>query len=536
MILSKSVLKTLSFPWVFRVFLAVVLFGGAVFADESIATLKVANIFSNRCVLQRDMPLPVWGRAQAGAKVDVELAGQSSSGIVDANGKWQVTLPPLPAGGPHRMRISSGSESVEVTDILIGEVWLGVGQSNMMMGLGASEGGEQAIGRIKNYPNFRFAAAAAQTSETPAADLKAISWTAPNSGMSAVSFYFAEALYNHFKGSVPVGIINLTVIAPAEAWADAERLKSVPALEKLAGQKIYPNLSGQVFNGSIRPLAPFAIRGALYYQGEMNAGRGPQFRLILPKVIESWRAAWNRPDLPFFFVQLAAFEEHKSAADAKLDMRPDMLAKIKPVGESHGFSLVRESQLQVARTVPGVGMAVAIDAGDQWDIHPKNKKTVGERLFLLARAKAYGEKGVASTGPMPKEAKFGKDRVTITFDLEEGTSLVAKSDPLVGFELAGKDRVFHKADAKIDGNTIEVRCQAVPEPIMVHYAWAGFPEVGLYDNTGLPASPFRFYDFTRIVNLQDSDELPFGGVDTLKSKDTPGWELTGNATSLHQCA
>ena len=523
----------------FLLLLITLVSGGFLFAnepaqpgDQNASSLRAASIFSNRCVLQRDMPLPIWGWAPAGAKVEVELAGQKVSAVADESGKWQVTLAPLPAGGPHKLKISSGAETVEITDTLIGEVWVGVGQSNMMMGLGNSDGGEQASSRFKDYPNLRFVAANAQSSETQAADFKNISWIAPTSGVSAVSFFFAEALYNHLGGSVPVGIINLTLIAPAEAWADAERLKAVPALEKLAGHKIFPHLSGQVFNGAIKPLAPYAIRGALYYQGEMNAGRGPQFRLILPKVIESWRAAWNRPELPFFFVQLASFEDHKKPADAKLDMRPEMLAKLKPVGQDHGFSLVRESQFHTARTVPGVGMAVAIDAGDQWDIHPKNKKTVGERLFLLARAKAYGEKGVASTGPMAKEAKFGKDRVTITFDLEEGTSLVANSDLLVGFELAGEDRIFHKAEAKIDGNTIEVRCQAVPEPIMVHYAWAGFPEVGLYDNTGLPATPFRFYDFSRIVNQQDQTELPFGGVDTLKSKDTPGWELTGNATSL----
>jgi hypothetical protein len=191
---------------------------------------------------------------------------------------------------PHKLKISSGAETVEITDILIGEVWVGVGQSNMIMGLGNSDGGEQASSRFKDYPNLRFVATHAQSSETPAADFKNISWVAPTSGVSAVSFFFAEALYNHLGGSVPVGIINLTLIAPAEAWADAERLKAVPALEKLAGHKIFPHLSGQVFNGAIKPLAPYAIRGALYYQGEMNAGRGPQFRLILPKVKRSSRS------------------------------------------------------------------------------------------------------------------------------------------------------------------------------------------------------------------------------------------------------
>ena len=532
-------LKKISFQWVLKFFLAALMPGGLLFAAEtttnatvSSGNLRVASLFSERCVLQREMPLPIWGWAPAGAQVDVELADRKSSAVADEKGRWQVTFDPFSAGGPYVLKIRSGAETIEVKDVLIGEVWLGVGQSNMIMGVGSCDGAAEAMERFKNYPNMRFASGQAQSSEVPAQDIKAISWRPPSSGTSAVSFYFAEMLYNHLGGNVPVGIVNQTMIAPAEAWSDAERLKAYPALARIAEHKIFPHLSGQVFNGTIKPLVPFAIRGVLYYQGEMNAGRGVQFRLILSALIESWREAWGRPDLPFLFVQLAAFEEHKKAADGSLDMRSEILSKLKNTGQDHGFSLVRESQLHVARTVPGVGMAVAIDAGEQWDIHPKNKKTVGERLFLSARAKAYGEKGVASTGPMPKEAKFGKDRVTITFDLEEGTSLVAKSDPLVGFELAGKDRVFHKAEAKIDGNTIEVRCQAVPEPVMVHYAWAGFPEVGLYDNTGLPATPFRFYDFSRIVNQQDSTELPFGGVDALKSKDTPGWELTGNATSL----
>jgi len=522
-----------------KVFLLAALSSGMLFAEEGAkpgeeprGSLRAANIFSERCVLQRDMPLPVWGWAQLGAKVEVELAGQKASAVAEASGRWQVTFEPLPAGGPHTLKISSAPEVLEVKDVLIGEVWVGVGQSNMMMGLGSSEGGDQAIGRIMSYPNLRFAAGHAHSAEAPAQDIKPIAWGTPTSGTSAVSFYFAEQLYNHLGGSVPVGILNFTLIAPAEAWSDAERLKVVPALSKIADHKIYPHLSGQVFNGTIKPLAPFAIRGALYYQGEMNAGRGQQFGLILPILIQSWREAWNRPDLPFFFVQLASFEEHRKAADGTLDMRPEMLAKLKPAGQTHGFSLVRESQLHTARTVPGAGMAVAIDAGDQWDIHPKNKKTVGERLFLLARAKAYGEQGVASAGPMPREARFEKDRVTVTMDLEEGTQLAAKSEPLAGFELAGTDQVFHKADARIEGNKVVVQSKDVPEPVMLHYAWAGFPEVGLYDSTGLPASPFRFYDQTRLVALQDSAEIPFGGIQTLKTKDAPGWELSGNATLI----
>lgn len=530
--------KTL-FHWLAKFFLAAMLSGGWLFAQEastnataSGGNLRVANIFSDRCVLQREMPLPIWGWAPAGATVDVELADRKGSAVADDKGRWQVLFDPFPAGGPYAMKIRSGPETIERSEVLIGEVWVGVGQSNMMMGVGKSDGATEAMARFKDYPNLRFAAGHAQSSEFPAEDLKAMTWGPPSSGTSAVSFYFAEMLYNHFVGSVPVGIVNLTLIAPGEAWSDAERLKAYPALAKIADHKIYPHLSGQVFNGTIKPLVPFALRGALYYQGEMNAGRGVQFRLILTTLIESWRAAWGRPDFPFLFVQLASFEEHKTAADGTLDMRPEILSKLKNAGQDHGFSLLRESQLHVARTMPGVGMAVAIDVGEQWDIHPKNKKTVGERLFLLARAKAYGEKGVSSTGPMPKEAKFGKDRVIITFDLEDGTSLMAKSNPLVGFEVAGEDGVFHKADAKIDGNTVEVRCPAVPEPVMLHYAWAGFPEAGLYDSTGLPSTPFRFYDFSRIVSQQDSSELPFGGMDTLKSKDAPGWELTGNATSL----
>jgi len=537
MTILKPSPKNLSFQWALKFFAAAIMAGGLLFAQEattngmaSSGSLRVANIFSDRCVLQREMPLPIWGSAQPGAKVDVEFADRKGSALADEKGRWQVTFDPFSAGGPYAIKIRSGAETIEVKDVLIGEVWIGVGQSNMIMGVGSCDGAAEAMARFKDYPNMRFAGANAQSSEVPAQDIKAMTWGPPTSGSSAVSFYFAEMLYNHLGGNVPVGIVNQTIIAPAEAWSDAERLKASPSLARIAGHKIFPHLSGQVFNGTIKPLVPFAIRGALYYQGEMNAGRGVQFRLILAALIESWREAWGRPDLPFLFVQLASFEEHKKAADGALDMRSEILSKLKNAGQDHGFSLVRESQLHVARTVPGVGMAVAIDAGEQWDIHPKNKKTVGERLFLLARAKAYGEKGVSSTGPMPKEAKFGKDRVTITFDLEAGTSLVAKSEPLSGFELAGEDGVFHKAQAKIDGNTIEVRCEAVPEPVMVHYAWAGFPEVGLYDNTGLPATPFRFYDFSRIVNQQDGAELPFGGVDTLKSKDAPGWELTGNAT------
>jgi sialate O-acetylesterase len=494
-------------------------------------TLRMAGVFSDHCVLQRDMPLPIWGWAETGAKVDAEFAGRKASTTADASGRWQVNLDPLPAGGPYTLKVTAGAEKLEVADVLVGEVWIGVGQSNMIMGIGSSEGGGEAIQRMKNYPNLRMGGAHVEGkgNEKPALDIKKVAWGAPSSGSSAVSFYFAERLYNHFEGKVPVGILNFGVIAPAEAWCDAELLKKIPSVAHLASYQIFPHMSGQLFNGVIKPLAPFALRGALYYQGEMNGGRGVQFRVLMTAVIESWREAWHRPDLPFFFVQLAAFQEHRKPGDAKLDMRPEILAKLNASGQQHGFPFVRESQLLTAKAVPGAGMAVAIDVGDAWDIHPRDKKTVGDRLFLLARSKAYGEKDIPCTGPMARSAVFEKGQVLVQFDLEKGTRLTAKSDPLVGFELAGADQLFHPAEARIDGDKVIVRSKDVPEPVMLHYAWAGFPQVGLYDNTGLPASPFRFYDYSRLMALSDTAVISLGTEDVLKTKETPGWELGGEA-------
>ncbi len=491
--------------------------------------LRFASVFSKGCVLQREMPLPVWGWASPGADVSVELAGRKAGAKADANGRWQVTFEPLLAGGPHVLKVNAGAESLEVADVLLGEVWVGVGQSNMIMGLTSTDGGAEAYARSKEYSLLRFAGGTAQLAETtePTGDLPPITWGPPATGNSAVSFFFAEQLYNYFEGKVPVGILNFGVIAPAESWASVERLQQNPALVPLAKHFIFPHLSGRAFNGTVKPLAPFALRGVLYYQGEMNGGRGLQFRAIMPEVIASWRDAWNRPDLPFLFVQLAAFQEHKKAADAKLDMRAEILSKLNR--EEHGFPFVREAQLLTALSVPGSGMAVAIDIGDQWDIHPPNKKTVGERLFLLARSKAYGEKGVACTGPVAREATFENDQVIVTFELEAGTELTARSEPLSGFELAGADRIFHPAEARISGTKVIVKSQAVGQPVMLHYAWAGFPEPGLFDNTGLPASPFRFYDYSRVRVSQDSFEWSLGNDDILKSKEAPGWEVTGTA-------
>lgn len=360
--------------------------------------LRFASVFSKGCVLQREMPLPVWGWASPGADVSVELAGRKANATADANGGWQVTFEPLPAGGPHVLKVNAGVESLDVGDVLLGEVWVGVGQSNMIMGLTSTDGGAEVYARSKEYSLLRFAGGTAQLAETtePSADLPPITWGPPAAGNSAVSFFFAEQLYNYFEGKVPVGILNFGVIAPSEAWCSVERLQQNPAFARLAKHFIFPHLSGRAFNGTIKPLVPFALRGVLYYQGEMNGGRGLQFRAIIPEVIASWRDAWNRQDLPFLFVQLAAFQEHKKAADAKLDMRAEILSKLNR--EEHGFPFVREAQLLTAQSVPGSGMAVAIDIGDQWDIHPRNKKTVGERLFLLARSKAYGEKGVKLVG------------------------------------------------------------------------------------------------------------------------------------------
>jgi len=456
-------------------------------ASPACADVRLPKVFSNGMVLQRDAAVPLFGWADEGETVSVTILEQTSSAVAQG-GKWRVDLKPLKAGGPVTLRIV-GKNTIELKDVLVGDVWISCGQSNMMMGLGSVHDGATLLAESANFPGIRaFNAEGNSQAVAPAEDLKGGSWfpTNPNtlSGFSAVSYLFGRAL--HQRLAVPIGLINAVAIVPAEAWVDRATLDEDPFL---AGAATSPLGGGRSYNGMIAPLQPFAIKGVIYYQGEYNVGRGREYRRLFPALIDSWRKTWNQPALPFLFVQLAALGEHKGEADKLLDMPSDALAVLHSAGLSSAWAELREAQLLTVKTVPKTGMAVAIDVGDPQDIHPKSKRPVAERLALAARAVAYGEEIVLS-GPIFESLEFQGPAVRLLFK-HVGGGLIAKGGPLQGFELGRADGSYVFAQAQIRGDSIVVSSKEVPKPVAVRYAWADFPRCNLYNAEGLPASPFR---------------------------------------------
>ncbi len=483
------------------------------------ADIRLPKIFSPHMVLQRDIPVPVWGWAADGERVTVSIAGQTAT-TVAAGGKWSIVLQPLKLGAPLTMTVA-GKNSIELSEVLVGDVWVSCGQSNMMMGLGATDGGAERVAHAGDFPNLRlFNAEGNPAADTQAADLGGGAWRAsdPNSaaGFSAVSQIFGRSLSEHLK--VPIGMVNVVAIVPAESWVDRKTLDADPMLATAARS---PLGGGRSYNSLIAPLQPFAIKGVIYYQGEYNAGRAHEYRRLLPALIQSWRTTWNQGDFPFLIVQLPGFSEHKAEKDKRLDMPPAALAALHQPGSESSWAEMREAQMTTATTVPKTGIAVTIDLGDPQDIHPKNKAPVAERLALAARAVAYGEK-LVSSGPTFDKLTVDQGKVIVRFS-DIGGGLVARAGPLAGFELGRSDGTCVFADAQIRGDTVVLSSPDAPSPVAVRYAWANFPRCTLFNAEGLPAAPFRAYvaDHAQTV---DSFTIPL---------NNPGFEQAADAVAAN---
>jgi len=473
-------------------------------------------LFSDHAVLQSGMSVPVWGTAQAGEKVAVTIAGQTQKATAGADGRWMVRLKKLKTGGPFDMTIA-GKNTVTAHDVLVGEVWVGSGQSNMAFTVSkkkASYAGladEDAEIAAANYPQIRiFMATTAKTYE-PAAEI-AGSWqvcTPENvPAFSAVSYLFARDLQKELK--VPVGMLVVAFGAStAESWVRREALTANPALAPMVTRfdalenfyKTHPGATtdqvpaeakapqtinarpGKVgplkdpvqdqhqptvlFNGMVHPILPYAMRGVIWYQGESITGGLAgiaRYPTVLETLVKDWRSLWGEGDFPFYVVQLAALND--------VSNNP----------------LVREAQSKIL-ALPKTGMAVTIDIGDPKDVHPHNKAPLGDRLARIALAQTYGKK-IEFSGPHYLDASVTDDSVIVKFDHAAG--LMAKSGALKGFQVAGPDHAFVDADATIKGDSIEVKSAKVPIPVAVRYAWANYPEgANLYNGDGLPAAPFR---------------------------------------------
>ena len=489
--------------------LALLLFTGITRAD-----VQCASVFGDHMVLQRDASVPVWGTAAAGEEVTVRVADQKKTTKADESGKWMLKLDPLHTADPVTMQVT-GKNAIKFEDVLIGDVWVCSGQSNMGFAVRNAENAEKDIAAA-NFPRLRLFSVAHKPSPTPL-DSTGGKWelctpaTVP--GFTAVGFFFGRDL--HQKLGVPVGLIHTSWGGTvAEAWTDPKSLESNPefapildrgrdypteypkllekydqqaaalkakgdtahlkTLRKPAAPNQDPNLPSVLFNGMIAPLEPFAIKGAIWYQGESNGSRGYQYRSLLPAMITGWRRTWGEGDFPFLIVQLPEF------------------GKNQPNGDS-SWAELREAQWLTSRNVPNVGIAVAMGLGDPGNVHPTKKQEVGRRLALVAEKQVYGEDVIAS-GPVYKSMAADGDKVTLTFDDIAG-GLEAQGGKLEGFTIAGDDHKFVPAQAEIRGSTVVVSAPGVNHPVAVRYGWANSPTCTLYNQAGLPAAPFRTDDW-----------------------------------------
>ena len=445
---------------------------------------RPTGLFSDNAVLQQGISVPVWGTADDGEKVTVRFQGQTVS-TVACDGRWMVRLKPLKAGGPFDMVIS-GANTVELKNILVGEVWVCGGQSNMQFGLVGSDGGSEAVAASRD-PMMRLLSVPVEPSVTPKADVES-KWAecGPDTSayFSAVGFYFGRELRKALN--VPVGLINASCggttveawtpkrVQPDVGWAYHRWTHSEPE------ERQATNHASAMYNGMIAPLIPYGVRGAIWYQGESNAEWASLYRERFPRMIRGWREDWGEGEFPFLFAQLA----------------PYMRIVDKP--EESSWAELREAQFLTSRNCPNTAVAATVDVGDPNDVHPTRKEPVGVRLALAARAKVYGQR-VAWQSPTYKSMKIDGDRIVVSFD-GVGKGLEARGGKLTGFAVAGEDRKFFNAEACITGTgKVTVHSAKVSRPIAVRLGWANCPVVNLYNIDGLPALPFRTDDFPMVT-------------------------------------
>jgi sialate O-acetylesterase len=483
------------------------------------ADVRLPSIISDNMVLQQGKEVPIWGWADAGEAVTVTGSWGNNKWEMkaDADGKWMVKIDTGKAGGPYEMTVT-GKNMLTVKNILIGEVWVCSGQSNMEFTVKQAKNSAQEIAEANNYPQIRQFLVGRKVIYTPMYNCNG-KWAVCSSttvgNFTAVGYFFGRELTKQLN-NVPIGLIHTSWGGtPAESWMSKEVLENDPNFRPILKRfedtsadinnikakykddmqkynSIVPKLRAEgkplpprpeepigpghaysptgLFNGMIIPVVPYGIRGAIWYQGESNASRAYQYRTLLPAMIKNWRDVWQQGDFPFLIVQLANYME------------------VKHEPEQSWWAELREAQLMTL-TTPNTGMAVIIDVGEANDIHPKNKQDVGKRLALWALAKTY-DKNIVYSGPIYKSMKVDGNKLILDFD-HVGGGLVAKDDSLKGFAIAGEDKKFVWADAKIEGNKVVVSSDKVAAPVAVRYAWADNPVCNLYNKEGLPATPFR---------------------------------------------
>lgn len=454
-------------------------------APSAMAQPKLSPLFSDNMVIQQQTDAPIWGIAKPNKKVTLIGSWNHEKVTVkaDAKGEWKATLKTPEAGGPYTITISDG-KLLTLKDVMVGEVWLCSGQSNMEFPV---KGWTQVINADKevaeaNHKNIRLLQIHKVTAEEPSREVIANSttWqectsqTVPE--FSAIAYFFAREINQ--KIGVPVGVIDATWGGSnIESWMSKNTLQYVPQLtDSIARKNYHPwrNSPTALYNGMISPLVPMAMKGVLWYQGEQNELRGYEYRDLFPMLISDWRKQWSKEDMPFYFVQLANFHERKNEPTEAL------------------WAEMREAQA-MALHVKNTGMAVTADIGEGNDVHYHNKQEVARRLALIALANCYHAKDAIYWGPTMKGYTIDNDKIIL--HMEPAGGLVVKGDKLKNFTIAGADHKFHQAEAKIDGNDIIVWNKDVPFPLAVRYAWQDNPDIELFNHFGLPATTFRTDDW-----------------------------------------
>lgn len=441
------------------------------------AEVRLPHLLSDNMVLQRDLPIPIWGWAKPDEKVTVRLGKSSASATAGTNGQWSVKLPKLPAGGPYQLTVA-GVNTRTLTNVLIGEVWLCSGQSNMHWTMAPGHGiiNNDAEVAAAKYPNIRMFTVAKSAASRPADDAEG-TWLpiSPENlmvgglnGASALAYLFGRELYQ--KLNVPIALINASDGGTgAEQWISREALRGNPALKPLADQGEVPTR----YNAMIAPLRAYAIRGAIWYQGESNMGDGMLYFEKMQTLITGWRKDWAEGDFPFLFVQVALSNYSETG-----DVAPRLW-------EAQTATLA----------VPHTGMVVTHDVSSYPNCHAPNKQEVGRRLALWALAKTYGKSGLVYSGPIYKSMEVttgpGTAKIRIHFDYT-GSGLASRDGkPLDLFTIAGEDKKFVEAKAVIDGKSVVVWSETVAKPIAVRFGWRQDADPNLMNKEGLPASCFR---------------------------------------------
>jgi sialate O-acetylesterase len=498
------------------------------------AELKLPSIIGDHMVLQQKLANPIWGWDAPGTEVEVSFAGQKKIGKAAADGRWTVKLDPVPASAKAATIVIKGTSIRELKDVLVGEVWICSGQSNMQWNVGSSWDADLEIATAK-YPQIRLISVPQIGTQEPKQDFKG-EWKpcSPETvgGFSAVGYFYGQVL--HRVLDVPVGLINNAWGgSAAEAWVRRDVLEKDPRFSLLMAntQKNEANLKspeakakfesslaawkaraeaakksgaefkerapnppeawlsgnarpGNIYNGVLLPTIGYGIKGAIWYQGESNAGRAYEYAQLFPLMIQHWREEWKQGDFPFYWVQLADFMAEKSDAVA---------------ATASSWAELRESQTRTQSAIKNGGQAVIIDLGESNDIHPKNKRDVAERLARLALATDYGVK-LPFRSPELKSATFEGPKAIVTLDTFGSSLRTVDVSEVKGFVVCGADKKWVWANAKIVGkDKVEVTAPSVAKPIAVRYAWSDNPVCNLFSTEGLPVTPFRSDDFEMLT-------------------------------------